>query len=188
MTVINQTEEAVRAEISRLKEGPGGPAEHCWCALCEADVIALAMTILPPCYRTRSGVSEGSPAGTGSVKNAVFTAARRVQRRPKHGRSTPGSYDSKVHLVNYTYEEGAALVATLMHRSDSTCNCRTCQHDMLAYALNRYPPKYGVVHGGRSNLPSYQRDYIRHELEIIISHAAGVVTAQPRHSASLPVQ
>ena len=186
MTVINQTEDAVRMEISRLKEGPGGQAEHCWCALCEADVIALAMTILPPCYRTRAAVADGEPASTGSVKNAVFTAVRRIRRRPKHGRSGPESHDSKVHLVNYTYEEGAALVATLLHRSDSTCNCRTCQYDTLAYALNRYPPKYGVIHAGTSNLPSYQRDYIRHELEIIISHAAGVVKAQPRHSTSLP--
>jgi hypothetical protein len=185
MTVINRTEEAVRAEIARLKEGTGEQAEQCWCALCEADVIALAMTILPPCYCTRV-LPEDDVASTGSVRNAVFTAARRVQRRPKHRMAHPESRDAKVHLVNYTYEEGAALVATLRHRSDSSCSCRICQQDMLAYALNRYPPKYGVIHGGTSNLPSYQRDYIRHELEIIISHAAGIITARPRHAATLP--
>lgn len=185
MSVINQTEKAVRAEISRLKEGVGEESAQCWCALCEADVIALAMTILPPRYRTREVGHDGEPASLGSVKNAVFTAARRVGRRPKHRTAHPETYAAKVRLVNYTYEEGASLVATLMHRNDKACTCRICQSDMLAYALNRYPPKYGVLYGGRSNLPAYQRDYIRNELEIIISHAAGVVTARPRHTSGL---
>jgi hypothetical protein len=187
MAVYNWTEDAVRAEIERLKEGTGEQAESCWCALCEADVIALAMTTLPPRYCTKTTASPEEPASAGSVKSAVFSAASRVRRRPKHTPAHPEQQGSMVHLVNITFEEGAALVATLMHRSESACNCRICQHDTLAYALNRYPPKYGVVHGGRSNLPSYQRDFIRHELEIIISHAAGVVTNEPRHGAILPV-
>jgi hypothetical protein len=183
MRIRNEIEEAVRAEVEIQKDTPAGELHICWCALCAADVTALAMTILPPRYSTDSNTRPSSHgSGTGAVRSAVFTSIKRVARRPKHNKSIPESRAAKVRLVNFNYEEGAAAVASLSRRTDLPCVCRDCLTHTLAFALNRYPPKYGVLHAGRSNLPEYQRDYLRHELGIIISHAASVVASHPRHN------
>lgn len=181
--IRNEVEEEVRAEVARRREEILPGENSCWCALCEADVTALAMTILPPRYSTSQQNAEARRGeSSNAVRSAVFTAMKRVTRRPKHRRSTPENYPLRVRLINFTYEEGAALVTSLTRRSDLPCTCPLCLSDTLTYALNRYPPKYGVMHGGRENLPAYQRDYMREELQVVISHAAGKIASHPRHS------
>lgn len=182
MIIRNEVETAVRAEVSRQKDNGRKDFSSCWCTLCDADVTALSMTVLPPRYCTTSchaPFKEKEKAGT--VKNAVFSSMRKVSRRPKHASSAPETNPSKVRLINYNYDEGVAQVATFLLKSTIPCSCQKCRSDILAYALNRYPPRYGVLYGGTTNMPSYQLDFIRHEIGMIIHHAAGIVATQPRH-------
>ena len=182
MRIRNEVETSVRAEVSRQKSKGRGKHSACWCSLCEADITALAMTILPPRYCTSN--CHGSlmeKERPGAVKDAVFSAMRKVSKRPKHQFSFPEANSSKVKIVNFSYDEGVGQVTGFMMKSHAPCPCEKCRSDVLAYSLNRYPPKYGVLHGGTSSLPSYQQDFIRHELGLIIFHAAGVVASHPRH-------
>ena len=183
MRIRNEVAEAVAAEVEEYRHSGRREPLLCRCPLCLADVSALALTILPPRYSTAErAASTGGPGDLSSTaRSAVFTSMRRVNRRPKHDRSRPENRPASVRLVNFAYEEGASLVASLVRRTEVHCTCRTCIGDTLAYALNRYPHKYGVLHKGRESLPSYQRAFMREELMIIISHAAGVVSSKPRH-------
>ncbi len=182
MQLRNEIQEAVMAELDDYREAGRKDPLACRCPLCLTDVSALALTILPPRYST-SG--KGTPPAGGnlgtSARSAVFTSMKRVARRPKHDRSRPENRADSVRLVNFAFEEGSSLVASLIRRADVPCTCRTCLADTLAYALNRYPPKYGVLHKGREFWPTYQRAYMREELLIVISHAARVVASSPRH-------
>jgi len=144
------------------------------------------MTFLPPRYCTANcHGSRVENKRTGAVKNAVLTSMRKVSQRPKHRFSAPETIPSKVRIINFTYEEGMTQVASVMLKSSVPCPCEKCRSDILAYALNRYPPKYGVLHGGTSSLPAYQLDFIRHELGLILCHAAGLVGSHPRHPSTV---
>jgi hypothetical protein len=52
---------------------------------------------------------------------------------------------------------------------------------MVAFALNRYPARYGVEHEGRTQLFEEQRERMRDELSSFLLHALKVVTTVPRH-------
>ena len=54
----------------------------------------------------------------------------------------------------------------------------------MAYTLNRYPSKYGVVLRGKVKLPEHQKSAIREELQIILSKARDVVASNPNHIES----
>lgn len=186
MKIHNDIETAVGEEVRRQKTRGRGEHAACWCSLCEADVTALAMTFLPPRYcTTNCQEHQMEKERPGAVKNAVLTSMRKVSQRPKHRFSAPEISPSKVRVVNYTYEEGMTQVGTVMLKSSAPCPCEKCRSDILAYALNRYPAKYGVLHGGTSSLPDYQLDFIRHELSLILCHAAGVVGSHPRHPSAV---
>jgi len=182
MRIRNEVEEAVGSAVFQLKSLAGEENSPCWCPLCEADVSALAMTILPPRYST-AVFGEITAGGNGSnpVKSAISTSLRRVDRSPNHPRSSPETRSARLNVINYAYEEGAALLTSLTQGDELRCSCDECLSDTLAYSLNRYPPKYGVLRGGRANLPPYQRDFMRHELGVIISHAVNVIASAPRH-------
>jgi len=182
MNIRNEVQEAVNSEVVRLKSLGDAHSSPCWCPLCEADVAALSMTILPPRYSTTVfGDITTDKAGNNPVKSALSTSVRRVDRSPNHPPSSPESPLRRVRLINYAYEEGTTLVSSLLAREDLPCDCDDCLADTLAYSLNRYPPKYGVIRRGRTNLPAYQRDFMRHELNVIISHAINVIASAPRH-------
>jgi hypothetical protein len=182
MKIRNEVQEAVTSEVLRLKSIGETHNSPCWCPLCEADVAALSMSILPPRYSTTVfGDITTDGNGSNPVRSALSTSLRRVDRSPNHPRSSPEGPLRKMRVINFAYEEGAALVSSLIAREDLPCDCDDCLADTLAYSLNRYPPKYGVIRGGRSNLPAYQRDFMRHELNVIISHAVNVIASAPRH-------
>jgi hypothetical protein len=182
MRVRNEVHGAVSGAVQELKAMAGGENSACWCPLCEADGTARAMTILPPRYSTAvfGDISDGGGEHN-PVRSALSTSLRRVDRSPNHARSSPELRSARVNLVNYAYDEGAALLTGLRERDELPCDCDECLADTLAYSLNRYPPKYGVLRSGRANLPPYQRDFMRHELGIIISHALNIIASSPRH-------
>jgi hypothetical protein len=184
MEIRNEMESLVRAEFSRIKAAESGDAgaARCWCTLCETDVVALALTLLPPlyCRGTASGYAPGLHT-PGKIHDAVQSALLRVNLRPKHRSGESAAARAEVSLVNYTMEVGSEMVGRALGRSERGCACQECRSDALAYALNRYPPKYGVARSGRRTLQPTYLEFMRHELGMLVLQAARVVSAHPNH-------
>lgn len=181
MDIKNEMETLVRAEVDRVRSTLGA-VRHCWCALCTTDVVALALTQLPPLYCRRD--SYGYAAGyatAGKIHDAVQSALKRVALRPKHRPGTPRALAEEVGLVNYTFEVGSAIVGPVFGRENRACGCSLCRSDTLAYALNRYPAKYGVRQGTRRSLHPTYLEFMRHELGLILTQAARMVAEHPHH-------
>ncbi len=186
MGIKNEMEQLVRDEVARAKK-EGGPSDTgCWCPLCEIDIVALALTLLPPlyCRSTTYGHAYGL-IKAGTITDAVQSALKRVGFRPKHRPGSSPTLLDEVALINYTFEIGAAMVDPALGLSASGCQCDECRSDTLAYALNRYPAKYGVTRDGRRSLDRTHLDFMRYELRMLIHQAARVVTSHPHHDGGL---
>lgn len=182
MSIKNDMERLVRAEVARRAKAAGTGSTVCWCPLCETDIVALALNLLPPLYcRAETFGHAAVQVGASAVRDAVQTALTRVAISPKH---LPGGWPATVKdaaLVNYTYEVGATLVGAATDHFEAGCSCAACRFDTLAYALNRYPPRYGVARGGRRRLQANDLDFMRHELGVLLTQAARVVSSHPHH-------
>lgn len=62
------------------------------------------------------------------------------------------------------------------------CTCPSCRDDVIAYTLNRLPPKYIVSSPGAAftRLDALQTQY-RADVAATLSQAAAVVAKSPRH-------
>lgn len=62
------------------------------------------------------------------------------------------------------------------------CTCPSCRDDIIAYALNRLPPKYIVSTPGAAftKLYALQKQY-RADVAAALSQAAAAVAKSPRH-------
>jgi hypothetical protein len=179
----NATEAAVDNELRRIRNSGPVAAAPCWCDACQADIRALSLSILPPYYCTTFDFDHIlEKAEGGQVRTTVSQAVERVARYPKHNRRDTGTGHADLRLVNFTLEEGRALMDELSANGVAPCACQSCRTDTLAYALNRYPSKYGVERSGHIDFPESERKSIRRELSSIVAKAAGVVANQPRHS------
>lgn len=181
--VRNEMERPVRTRVSLMKKDP----EHgkgCWCPLCEKDVMAFALSSLPPRY------ARSRPSGPGweetweeEIEHAVEEARSKVTRHPKHSRWSPESFAEKVRLADFALNEGEGIVREGAYRKHGACSCRECGEDTLALALNRSRPRYGVSRSGTSRLPSDEREDLRRRLAETFESAAISVAARPRHTA-----
>jgi hypothetical protein len=182
MKLSNSMEQAVRVHLNRIRaQSPAGD-ETCWCPLCRADMMALALTSLPPRYATcRPCDVENEARLAAAVRDEVAHARRQVERHPKHQKGVPVAAGEPVWVVNFPLEEGFRAVDAILRLHDTACDCWNCRCDMVAFALNRYPARYGVEHRGRTHLYAEQRDRMRDELSSFIVHAVTVVTTVPRH-------
>ena len=182
MSIKNEMEHLVREEVVRARKVGGPNYSGCWCPLCETDIVALALTLLPPLYcRAETYGHAANVISPGKISDAVQSALKRVSLCPKHRAGASLGYREDVQLVNYTVEVGSPLVGPALSRSPSPCDCDDCRADALAYALNRYPSKYGVIRGGRRSLHPTYLDFMRYELGMLISQAARVVSSRPHH-------
>lgn len=182
MNIKNEMEHLVSDEVARVKNQGAGESRGCWCLLCETDITALALTLLPPLYcRTETYGHAGSLIKAGKIQDAVQTAIQRVGLRPKHRPGFPGARRGDVALVNYSFEIGAEMLNPSFNRADVACGCSCCRADALAYALNRYPTKYGVTQGGSRNLLPTYANFMRHELGLLLDHATRFISAHPHH-------
>jgi hypothetical protein len=182
MSIKNEMEQLVRDEVASARKAAGPGYTGCWCPLCEMDIVALALTLLPPMYCRGEG--HGTAAGlikAGKISDAVQSALRRVGTWPKHRPGTLPAMRDEVSLVNYTFEVGTSMVGPALEQCAAGCNCESCRADTLAYALNRYPAKYGVIHAGRRSLHPTHIDFMRYELGMLIHQAARVVSSRPHH-------
>jgi hypothetical protein len=182
VSIRNEMEQLVRDEVARARDEGGPGYDGCWCRLCEMDIVALALTLLPPLYCRDEG--HGNAAGlikAGKIFDAVQSALKRVGTWPKHRPGTRPTTAEEVALVNYTFEIGTSMVGPALSRCAAGCTCESCRFDTLAYALNRYPAKYGVTQAGRRSLHPNHLDFMRYELGMLINQAARVVSASPHH-------
>lgn len=182
MGIKNEMEQLVRNEVVRVKQKGGPGYDGCWCLLCEMDIVALALTLLPPLYCRTS--TYGHAAGlikAGTISDVVQAALKRVGLWPKHRSGTLPPTRDEIALHNYTYEVGTQMVTAALALSATGCSCEECRFDTLAYALNRYPAKYGVTRGGRRSLNPTAIDFMRYELGMLINQAARVVSSHPHH-------
>jgi len=182
MGVKNEMEQLVRDEVARAKAEGGAGYAGCWCPLCEIDIVALALTLLPPLYcRTATYGHAAGLIRAGTISDAVQSALKRVDLWPKHRPGTLPTSRDEVALINYTFEVGSQMVGPALGLSASGCDCDECRSDTLAYALNRYPAKYGVSRGGQRSLHPTYLDFMRYELGMLIHQAARVVSTHPHH-------
>lgn len=181
MTIKNDMEFHVKAEVARRRGRPERGEEVCWCALCEMDILALALNQLSPRYCQERNFGLATANGLGSeVRNSVANAIRKVSRRPKHRPGRP-SHEDDVRMDNFAQKIGSALLGVVLSPESAKCACELCQDDALALALNRYPPKYGVSYGGRESYQANYADFIRHEIGLVLTQAAAVVRDHPHH-------
>ena len=185
MKMSNSMEQAVRTHLNRVRaQSPAGD-ETCWCPLCRADMMALALSSLAPRYATRRpGDVEIEAHLAAAVHEGVLAARRQVERFPKHAPDAAVAAGEPVWVVNFPLEEGFRAVDAMLRRHDQTCDCWNCRCDMVAFALNRYPARYGVEHNGQTHLFDEERGRMRDELTSIIELAVQVVTTLPRHEVS----
>ncbi|MHB8836929.1 MAG: late competence development ComFB family protein [Candidatus Methylomirabilia bacterium] len=182
MKLSNSMEPAVRLHLSRLRaQSPQGD-ETCWCPLCRADMMALALTSLPPRYATcRPCDVAVEPRTAAAIHDEVVIARLQIERLPKHAKGAPVAEGEPVWVVNFPLEEGFRAVDAILRRDDTTCDCWNCRCDMVAFALNRFPARYGVEYQGRTHLIEEHRERMRDELTMFLDHAVRVVTTVPRH-------
>lgn len=180
--IKNDMEHLVRQEVGRRKGDRAEHRSHCWCPLCEADVIALALNHLPPRYGR--GENFGYAASQGfarRVAEAVRLALDKVSQRPKHRPGAPDRFRSEARLEDFGLKIGCTIVGHSLAAADGACTCEGCRADALAFALNRYPPKYGVSSPGRASYQEKFEDFIRHELGQTLTKACRLVCANPNH-------
>ncbi len=182
MKLRNAMEPAVKAHLNRLRLEGGGDKGTCWCPLCRADMMALALSGLPPRYSTRRQltVDPGSEQD-GAAAQAVAHAIEQVGRHPKHAPGAPVDGNEPVFVVNFPLEESFRAVDQLVSPDGETCGCWHCRCDTVAFALNRYPARYGVEHRGETHLREPDRAAMREEIGQFLGLAVGVVSAVPRH-------
>jgi hypothetical protein len=180
--VKNDMEHLVRQEVARRKAERAEARGICWCPLCEADVIALSLNHLPPRYCRSVNFGYAASEGFGrQVAGAVRMALDKVGKRPKHRPGAPDRFRSEARLEDFGLKIGAAIVGRWLATESGACSCEGCRADALAFALNRYPPKYGVSTPSRASYQENFADFIRHELGQTITKACRVVTANPNH-------
>ncbi len=180
MSIKNEMENLVRDEVARARKAGGPGYTGCWCVLCETDIVALALTLLPPLYCRKGTVGNATGVIRAStISDAVQSALKRVSLWPKHRPGAVPTTMERVALVNYTFEVGTTMVGSPQIRSAIGCTCETCRSDTLAYALNRYPAKYGITRSGKRSLHPTYLDFMRYELGMLIGQAARVVSSHP---------
>jgi hypothetical protein len=186
MKLSNTMENEVRGRLGRLRAQTPAEADACWCPLCRADMTALALSSLPPRYATRRARSlEIEPQTAMAVHDGVLRARRQVHERPKHARGAAVEPTEPVWVVNFPLEEGFRAVGMILRSRDGVCDCWHCRCDMVAFALNRYPARYGVEHAGQTHWYDLDRERMRDELCAYLELAVRLVTTVPRHDPRL---
>jgi len=181
---------ASRLPVDRLQKATSGllgekRRSFCDCPVCRTDVLALALTSLPPCYCRSEHYGIASARVTaGQLAKQLESAIHRVTLRPRHAGRAPILAADAVELVNFRLAIGERVVAPILAKIPGACRCELCQFDTLAFALNQMPSKYGVSVQGKLRMPASGAEFLRHELAGALAAAAKRVAANPRHGGA----
>ncbi len=87
-------------------------------------------------------------------------------------------------MRNYMEDLVAEMLPAVLNRMD-VCHCERCRYDIMAYVLNKMPPKYVVTRKGHlyTKLSAFQQQF---EVDVVtaITTGAAIVSAHPRHNDS----
>jgi hypothetical protein len=179
----NIVESAVQHTLASHRRQAQGSDPVCWCPLCAADMQALALSSLPPRYVTRREGVAIDHARAVAVREEVARAVRHVGSHPKHENGTCGAAAEAVAMVNFPFELGFSMIEERLRSHAGACECWECRCDAVAFALNRFPPQYGVAVGGRSAFPEIELKQMADEMVAFIDLGVRIATALPRHEA-----
>ena len=86
-------------------------------------------------------------------------------------------------LTNYTEKlVKDELKKVILARAD-ICHCRTCQFDIMAYALNKLPPHYVASEGGHIHtMVNMSTAQLKVQVIASLVNAIGAVAKHPRHN------
>lgn len=178
----NVIEAAVFQSLEALRDRDPGTATTCWCPLCAADMRALALSAIPPRYVTRREDRAGVHNGRDRVLHEeVARAVAQVASHCKHQPGDPTAEGDDVALVNLTYEVAFSLIQGRVQRREGACGCFDCRCDAVAFALNRFPPRYGVALCGSSVFGERSRLEMGAEMTAFLDLGVSVVAGHPRH-------
>ncbi|MCL2665002.1 MAG: late competence development ComFB family protein [Defluviitaleaceae bacterium] len=86
-----------------------------------------------------------------------------------------------IKMKNYMEDCVEGMLPQILDQLD-ICKCDRCKMDILAYVLNKLPPKYVVTRKGHlyTKINAIQTQF---DVDIIsaITQAAAIVSKQPRH-------
>ncbi len=85
-------------------------------------------------------------------------------------------------LKNYMEDAVRDMLDDLMAKRNNICKCSRCRLDILAYALNRLPPKYVVTDKGHTyTRVAEMAQQFATDLVVALSRAIKHVNKNPRH-------
>ena len=104
-----------------------------------------------------------------------------MQKRCTLSEGREGVFDMDIGYRNLMEDVVLQYVDGMM-KADGGCTCAVCRSDVIAYALNRLPPKYVVSDTGRMmvKLDSYASQF-RADVTAALSDAIRQVRNNPRH-------
>jgi len=84
-------------------------------------------------------------------------------------------------MRNYIEDVVASIMPAILKKTD-TCQCPRCRMDIMAYVLNKIPPKYVVTRKGHLYAKaSSLHDQLNVDIVTEITKAIEIVSANPRH-------
>lgn len=85
-------------------------------------------------------------------------------------------------LVNYMEEIATHELEKILSDTEEVCACQKCKLDMLAWALNRLPPKYTVTEKGRV-FTKLNEQNVQFQVDVIreLTKAIVYVSKKPQH-------
>jgi len=180
----NLMESAVQQALQAHRQSCLGGDSACWCSLCTSDMQALALTALPPLYVTRrGGIVPDDPAHAPAIREEVERAVGRVESNRKHGKGTASC--GSVALVNFALEVGFVTIEERLQNIVGACDCWDCRCDAIAFALNRFPARYGVAIDGHSPFTEAYRHQMGDEMSSFLDLGVHIVSSLPRHDLPL---
>ena len=88
---------------------------------------------------------------------------------------------SDIKMKNYMEDCVTDMMASVLSDING-CDCERCRMDILAFVLNKLPPKYVVTRKGHlyTKLSAIQAQF---DVDIIaaITQAAAIISSKPRH-------
>jgi competence protein ComFB len=88
---------------------------------------------------------------------------------------------AEIGMKNYMEDLVADMLPAVLNRMN-VCQCDRCKYDIMAYVLNKMPPKYVVTRKGQlyTKLYAFQQQF---EVDVVaaITTGAAIVSAHPRH-------
>lgn len=87
-------------------------------------------------------------------------------------------------LTNYTEKLVKEEMKNVINARTDICHCRTCQLDIMAYALNKLPPHYVASEGGHIHtMVNMSTSQLKVQVIAALVNAIDAVAKHPRHNS-----